>query len=405
MEPLVLRPEDFAQKWAEIFEDVPMTGEVWEQTVRTKMRELKDCLVPQLLGTWLYVLGHTCKLIQQKQGYRWRDVVQHYHSLIARIIQSEAYSHFTSNHLEDRIFLEGVALWAGHDYSDPFGSEICYFVNTYRKAVVRKKEINWTYQGWSANVQRILHGDRVLREIASLSVLSMRSRGLKKALFAPKHLRDKINRNPNGVLDLEQCVQKRNPPQIRPFTRFMAKDIATRVNPWPTEKEVDQRMAPLQILEAWEKHQGGVKLESPEASPLASPRGPIGSPVLSPAKKKAARDTANAAAVKSQIAQTLVGNPDAQGTTYCSIAAPPPKKPRERKEDAPQPERNPSATGQECAAEEMEVDSEATDSDEELPNREILAQRHQGETPKAGGSEVQKTKKKKKRKETLRNVG
>jgi hypothetical protein len=43
MEQLVLRPEDFSQKWAEIFEDVPMTGEVWEQTVRTKMRELKDC--------------------------------------------------------------------------------------------------------------------------------------------------------------------------------------------------------------------------------------------------------------------------------------------------------------------------------------------------------------------------
>jgi hypothetical protein len=146
MEPLMLRPEDFAQKWAEIFEDVPMTGEVLEQTVRTKMRELKDCLFPQLLGTWLYVLGHTCKLMRQKQGYRWKDVVQHYHSLIARIIQSEAYSHFMSNHLEDQIFLEGVALWAGHDYSDPFGSEICYFVNTYQKAVVRKKEINLTYK-------------------------------------------------------------------------------------------------------------------------------------------------------------------------------------------------------------------------------------------------------------------
>jgi hypothetical protein len=179
----------------------------------------------------------------------------------------------------------------------------------------------------------------------------------------------------------------------------MAEDIATRVNPWPTQKEVDQRLAPLQILEAWEKHQGGVKLESPEANPLASPRGPIESPVLSPAKKKAARDTANAAAVKSQIAQTLVGNPDAQGTTYCSIAAPPPKKPRGRKEDASQLERNPSATGQERAAEEMEVDSEATDSDEEMPNRELLAQRHQGQTPKAGGLEVQKKKKKKKRKE------
>jgi hypothetical protein len=130
MEPLVLRPEDFAQKWAEIFEDVPMTGEVWEQAVQNKIKELQNCLVPQLLRIWLYVLGHTCKLMRQKQGYRWRDVVQHYHSLIARIIMSEAYLHFTSNHLEDRIFLEGVALWAEHNYSDPFGSKICHFVNT-----------------------------------------------------------------------------------------------------------------------------------------------------------------------------------------------------------------------------------------------------------------------------------
>jgi hypothetical protein len=176
----------------------------------------------------------------------------------------------------------------------------------------------------------------------------------------------------------------------------MAEDIATSVNLWPTQTEVDRRLAPLRIPEASEKHQGDVKLESPEASPLAST---WESPVLFPAKK-AARDTANAAAVKSQIAQTLVGNPDAQGTTYCSIDAPPPKKPRERKEDAPKPERDPSATGQEHAAEEMEVDSEATDSDEELPNGEILAQRHQDQTPKMGGSEVQKKKKKKKRKET-----
>jgi hypothetical protein len=144
----------------------------------------------------------------------------------------------------------------------------------------------------------------------------------------------------------------------------------------------------------------GRQIGEPRSKPFSFPSGTlrVASPFPSQLKK-AVRDTANAAAVKSQIAQTIVGNLDAQGTTYCSIAAPPPKKPRKKKEDVPQPEWNPPATGQERAAEEMEVDSEATDSDEELPNRKILAQRHQGQTPKAGGLEVQKKKKKKKRKE------
>jgi hypothetical protein len=184
----------------------------------------------------------------------------------------------------------------------------------------------------------------------------------------------------------------------------MAKDIATRVNPWPTHKDVDQCLAPLQILKAWKKHKRGVKLEIPEASPLASPRGPIELPIFFPAKKKAAQDSTNATAVKSQMAQTLIGNPDAHGITYCSIVALPPKKPRERTEDALQTEPNLPATGQERAAEEMEVDGEATNSDEELPNRELLAQRHQGQTPKTGGSERQKKRRKKKKREPSKEL-
>jgi hypothetical protein len=68
--------------------------------------------------------------MRKKEAHRWQDVVGHYHALIARILLSEAYSTFTMRSMEDRIFLEGLALWAGHDYSDPVGSDVCWFVNT-----------------------------------------------------------------------------------------------------------------------------------------------------------------------------------------------------------------------------------------------------------------------------------
>jgi hypothetical protein len=64
--------------------------------------------------------------------------------------------------MEDRYFLEVLALWAGHNYSDPLGSEVCWFVDCYWKAVMRKYELGWTYQAWSAAVQRFLDGKRVL---------------------------------------------------------------------------------------------------------------------------------------------------------------------------------------------------------------------------------------------------
>jgi hypothetical protein len=139
MDPLLLKPEDFMQRWAEFFQELPIEGEVYEKAVRKKMRELKGCVVPQLLSSWLFALGHTCKLMRRKLGHRWQDVVRHYHGLIARILMSEVYSTFTMRSTEDRYFLEGLALWAGHDYSDPFGSEVCWFVDCYRKAVMRKQ--------------------------------------------------------------------------------------------------------------------------------------------------------------------------------------------------------------------------------------------------------------------------
>jgi hypothetical protein len=40
-----------------------------------------------------------------------------YHALIAKLIMLDAYAEFTHTQKEDRMCLEGLALWAGHDYS------------------------------------------------------------------------------------------------------------------------------------------------------------------------------------------------------------------------------------------------------------------------------------------------
>jgi hypothetical protein len=100
--PLLLKPEDFMQRWAEFFWEIPIEGEIYKKTVRKKMKELKDYVVPQLLSAWLFALGHTCKLMRRRQGYRWQTVVKHYHGLIARILMSETYSTFTMRSTEDR---------------------------------------------------------------------------------------------------------------------------------------------------------------------------------------------------------------------------------------------------------------------------------------------------------------
>jgi hypothetical protein len=273
MDPLLLKPENFMQKWAEYFWKIPMEGDIYEKTVRRKMKELKDYAVPQLLSAWLFALGNTCKLMRQRQGYR-QTVVKHYHGLIARILMFEGYSTFTKRSTEDCYFLEGLALWPGYDYSDPNGSKVCLFVDCYWKAVIRKHDLNWTYQGGSASVQKYLDGDRVLRELAEILVASMQCRRLRNPLYAPQNLIDKIKRKPNGKEDLLQYVQLASPPKVREFTKFMATDIATCVHPWPVQKDVDARLAPLQILNNWEKHKADVKAASPKPSPRNSPRAP-----------------------------------------------------------------------------------------------------------------------------------
>jgi hypothetical protein len=104
MDPKVLKPEDFMQKWAEFFPRNSNRGGIYEKMVRKKMKELKDYVVPQLFSAWLFALGHTCKLMRRRQGYRWQTVVKHYHGLIARNLMSEAYSTFMMRSTDDRYF-------------------------------------------------------------------------------------------------------------------------------------------------------------------------------------------------------------------------------------------------------------------------------------------------------------
>jgi hypothetical protein len=49
---------------------------------------LKDWVVPQLIGQWLFVLGNACKQARLKQMKDWPEFVKAYHVLIAKLILS-----------------------------------------------------------------------------------------------------------------------------------------------------------------------------------------------------------------------------------------------------------------------------------------------------------------------------
>jgi hypothetical protein len=267
---------------------------------------------------------------------------------------------------------------------------------------------------------RFLNGERVLRELAEISVASMRCREFKHPLFAPQNLIDKINRNPNGKEDLLHYVQSANPPKIRDFTRFMAMDIATRVHLSPVQKDVDARLAPFQILDNRANHQAEIKAASPKPSPLNSPREPVESPVGSPHKKKADKATPTAGPkpalvskvqVKEQVAKDLMENPDARGATWVQGAGGGKAKETPRKTEANQTgigeylvKTKTVTAARKIGAEDaraalgMEIDDEVTESDEELP--EALAQRNQvaiGPSAGADDSPTEGRKKKKKK--------
>jgi hypothetical protein len=115
MDDILIHPEWF-NAWEGYFKEELPGGEEYERLVQRTMAGLKDRVVPQLISQWLFVLGNACKQARLKQMKVWPEFVKAYHVLIAKLILLDAYALFTHHEKEDRIFLEGLALWAGHDY-------------------------------------------------------------------------------------------------------------------------------------------------------------------------------------------------------------------------------------------------------------------------------------------------
>jgi hypothetical protein len=131
MDDILIQPEWF-NAWEGYFKEELPVGTEYERLIRTTMAELKDRVVPRLIGQWLFVLGNACKQARLKHMKDWPEFVRAYHVLIAKLILSDAYALFTHHEKEDRIFLEGLALWAGHDYSSAKGQDIAYWAEEYR---------------------------------------------------------------------------------------------------------------------------------------------------------------------------------------------------------------------------------------------------------------------------------
>jgi hypothetical protein len=114
-------------------------------------------------------------------------LVKAYHALIVKLILSDAYALFTHHEKEDRIFLEGLAFWAGHDYSSTKGRDVAYWAKEYRKLIMRKGSAADvpTYHQWSNRIRVVLQGPRALRDLAMHSTKCM-EKG--KALYVPQQL-------------------------------------------------------------------------------------------------------------------------------------------------------------------------------------------------------------------------
>jgi hypothetical protein len=102
MDDILIQPEWF-NAWEGYFKEELPVGTEYERLIRTTMAKLKDRVVPQLIGQWLFVLGNACKQARLKQMKDWPEFVKAYHVLIAKLILSEAYALFTHHEKEDRI--------------------------------------------------------------------------------------------------------------------------------------------------------------------------------------------------------------------------------------------------------------------------------------------------------------
>jgi hypothetical protein len=167
MDEILIKPEWF-ERWEEYFkEEIPDQGNRFEELVRQAMDKLRGKVVPQLIGQWLFVLGNACKNARLKRMQSWEEIVGAYHALIAKLIMSNAYAEFTHTQKEDRMYLEGLALWAGHDYSSTKGRDISHWADEYRRLVMRKSCETRNYLHWSTSMNRVLKGERSLQQLAA----------------------------------------------------------------------------------------------------------------------------------------------------------------------------------------------------------------------------------------------
>jgi hypothetical protein len=150
------------------------------------------------------VLGNACKNARLKRMRAWKLFVEAYHVLIARLIMSNAYAIFTNSLMEDRIYLEGLALWDGHNYSSMKGRDISQWADEYRRLIMKKSCSMRTYLQWSTSVHQVLHGERALRELAQIVVYSTKCMGRQKALYVPDAMERRIQRA-GGLNGLIRC--------------------------------------------------------------------------------------------------------------------------------------------------------------------------------------------------------
>jgi hypothetical protein len=299
MDAILIQP-DWFEKWEEHFKEEIPEGAQFEDLVRRAMDRLRGRVVPQLIEQWLFVLGNACKNARLKRMRAWEQFVEAYHVLIAKLVMSDAYAIFTNTLMEDRIYLEGLALWAGHDYSSTKGRDISHWADEYRRLIMRKSCPMKTYLQWSTSVHRVLHGERALGELAQIAVYSTKCMGKEKALYVPEAMEQRIQRA-GGLNGLIRCDEHANRLEPREFTAFLAKAIETRKNPWPSQKEVQDGTAPMQIIQefkAWQRQRG---LQSPP---------PRGSSPLSPRVKREPKAEAGSATPKGSFKEILKRNDD-----------------------------------------------------------------------------------------------
>jgi hypothetical protein len=209
MDAILIQP-DWFEKWEEHFKEEIPEGALFEEMVRRAMDKLRGRVVPQLIGQWLFALGNACKNARLKRMRAWEQFVEAYHVLIARLIMSDAYAIFTNSLMEDRIYLEKLALWAGHDYSSTRGQDISHWADEYRRLIMKKSCSMRTYLQWSTSIHRVLHGERALRELAQIVVYSTKCMGKEKVLYVPEAMEQRIQRA-GGLNGLIRCDEHAKP--------------------------------------------------------------------------------------------------------------------------------------------------------------------------------------------------